>query len=358
MSIIRLRLIYNSMRSIPRRSVCFAMAVFLVSCCLFVLQSEAQDSSQPVDACTAAQYGNARIEFMDANFASLLVRACTTNTKCDCPAATLMVNNLSLRAGLKSYGIGDHIWAEVKEDKGSLELQDFHVAHSSEIPIKFRILVVAVASLLLLALAALVTQGAPLKFIVGMDNRYSNSKLQIALWFWILISTYVGTIALRAWFGGSDFFGGVNIPQNLLLLSGLSAITYGGAKAITTAKANAAAAAPDPAAPAPLAAPAAPLPVAAPADLSEKTILPDNSEKLSDLVQNDIGDFDFGDFQMLAVTLLAVAMYVVLVFHFLSSIDFRTQVTLPDVDSTVLAAFGLGQGAYLAKKAAGDVATS
>ena len=341
MSTIRLRLIPNSVPSVPRRLVRCAMAVFLASCCLFVIKSEAQDSSQPVDVCKAAQYGNARIEFLDANFASLLVRACTTNTTCDCPVATLTVNNLSLRTGLKSYRIGDHIWAEVKEDKGSLQLQDFHAARSSEIPIKCRILIVAVASLFLLALAALVTKGAPLKFIVGMDNRYSNSKLQIVLWFWILISTYIGTVALRAWSGGSDFFGGVNIPQNLLLLSGLSALTYGGAKAITTTKANTAEAAP-----------------ITSAGLSEKTILPVNSQKLSDLVKNDIGKFDFGDFQMLVVTLLAVAMYLVLVFHFLSSIDFRTQVTLPDVDSTVLAAFGLGQGAYLAKKAAGDVGTS
>lgn len=76
------------------------------------------------------------------------------------------------------------------------------------------------------------------------------------------------------------------------------------------------------------------------------------------LVQNDLGGFDFGDFQMLVVTLLAIAMYLILILHFLSSIEFRTTVTLPDVDSTVLAAFGLGQGAYLAKKAAGDVGTT
>jgi hypothetical protein len=37
---------------------------------------------------------------------------------------------------------------------------------------------------------------------------------------------------------------------------------------------------------------------------------------------------------------------------FSSACPFRT-VTLPDVDSTVLAAFGLGQGAYLGKKLAG-----
>jgi hypothetical protein len=75
-------------------------------------------------------------------------------------------------------------------------------------------------------------------------------------------------------------------------------------------------------------------------------------------VQNDVGSFDFGDFQMLVVTLLAVTMYLMLIFHFLGSIEFTKALTLPDVDTTVLAAFGLGQGAYLAKKAAGNVGTS
>ena len=75
-------------------------------------------------------------------------------------------------------------------------------------------------------------------------------------------------------------------------------------------------------------------------------------------MQNDVGVFDFGDFQMLVVTLLAVVMYLILIFHFLGSIEFRTTVSLPDLDTTVLAAFGLGQGAYLTKKAAGNVGTS
>jgi hypothetical protein len=61
---------------------------------------------------------------------------------------------------------------------------------------------------------------------------------------------------------------------------------------------------------------------------------------------------------MLAVTLVAVGMYLLLVFHFLESIEFLKTVSLPDVDTTILAGFGLGQGAYLAKKAGGDVGKS
>ncbi len=36
----------------------------------------------------------------------------------------------------------------------------------------------------------------------------------------------------------------------------------------------------------------------------------------------------------------------------------RRIVSLPDIDTTVLAAFGLGQGAYLTKKAFGNAADS
>ena len=86
-----------------------------------------------------------------------------------------------------------------------------------------------------------------------------------------------------------------------------------------------------------------------------KPKIKEGSENLwRDLVQNDEGNFDLGDFQMVVVTLLAVAMYLVLIFHFLGSIELRNAVDFPDVDTTILAAFGLGQGAYLTKKAAGD----
>ena len=77
-----------------------------------------------------------------------------------------------------------------------------------------------------------------------------------------------------------------------------------------------------------------------------------------DFVKNDKDQFDLGDCQMLVVTLLAVGMYLALVFHFLGTIEARAGVDLPNVDSTILASFGLGQGAYLAKKAAGNAATS
>jgi len=209
----------------------------------------------------------------------------------------------------------------------------------------------AFSAFVVLGLAAIVTKGAPLKFIVGQDNRYSNSKFQVALWFWIVISSYVAVVISRVWFAGWDFLGSVNIPQNLLVLSGLSALTYGGAKAITTAKANAA--------DAQAAAAAVPGSGVAPPAATKTSLLPGQENFFRDLVQNDVGSFDFGDFQAVAVTLLAAVMYTLLVFHFLSNPELTQAVTsLPDVDTTLLAAFGVGQGAYLTKKAAGNVGTS
>ncbi|PYV71082.1 MAG: hypothetical protein DMG97_17370 [Acidobacteria bacterium] len=61
------------------------------------------------------------------------------------------------------------------------------------------------------------------------------------MWFFVLIASYIAAVWLRLRVAGWDFVGGVDIPKNLLLLSGLSALTFGGAKAITASKAAAAA---------------------------------------------------------------------------------------------------------------------
>jgi hypothetical protein len=157
----------------------------------------------------------------------------------------------------------------------------------------------------------------------------------MAIWFSVLISTYIATVFLRVQSCGWEFFGSVDLPVHLFALSGASALTLGAAKGITTAKVQAAvkAGVPDP------------KPAGTP-------------HFLLDLVANDSGGFDLGDFQMLVVTLLAVAMYLTNTYQFLGSIDCLKTASLPDVDTTILAAFGLGQGAYLTKKAAGNPGVS
>jgi hypothetical protein len=333
---------------------------------------------------------NARLDAFDSNYESISLTDCVPGQpdphKIVCTGKTYQpkVTDLGLRAKLKLFNIGDHLRLDIN-DKG--ELQDLRGAWSApnpitneEIGVGFRLAVLAACALALILLATAVTHGKPLQFIIGMDHRYSNSKVQIAIWFWVLISTYLATVVFRVWFAGWDFFGAISIPQHLLELSGLSAITYGGAKAITSAKVNAAmnpvpvavpvtapsaAAAVVPgtaAATVTVLAPGGTMPVAfvtPPSNLNPKNDKGVGSENFfKDLVQNDKGDFDFGDFQMLVVTLVAVGMYLTLIFHYLGSVELLKTATLPDIDTTILASFGLGQGAYLAKKAGGPVGTT
>jgi hypothetical protein len=135
----------------------------------------------------------------------------------------------------------------------------------------------------------------PAQLIIGEDNRYSNSKFQMAVWFFVLITSYIAALWLRLHSGGWDFVGGVDIPKNLLLLSGLSALTFGGAKGITASKA-----------------------AAAP---TQKTAARE-SNFFFDLTHDDQGQFDFGDFQMVVVTLIAVTTYVALIFNFFGTIEY------------------------------------
>jgi hypothetical protein len=217
----------------------------------------------------------------------------------------------------------------------------------------------------------------PRQLIISEDNRYSNSRFQMALWFFVLIVTYVAALCLRVWqLHDWTFIGGVNIPKNLLLLSGLSAITYAGAKGITSSK---------------VAAPEAPgQPRAAdrkaktddvrpnfffdlthtdgapPVPAQPEVLGPPPAQGMAPAVVKPAvpaqakgqPQFDFGDFQMVIVTLIAVATYLVLVFNFFGHVEYSKIVSLPDVDTTLLATFGLGQGAYLTKKAVGNVGTS
>jgi hypothetical protein len=238
----------------------------------------------------------------------------------------------SLRPELKSFQKSDHL---VVDTDGTNALS-IGIRTVSTKPLDRGVALGACIGLLLL-LTTLLTWGHPLRLIVGGDGRYSNSKLQMAVWFWLVISSYLAFVYFRASQIGWEFFGGVNIPQNLLLLSGMSALTFGAAKAITTAKVNTAVAGGQ----------------ANPKDPAG--VKPNLS---TDLVQNDNGAFDIGDFQMLVVTLVAVGMYFALTFHSLGEIAAKVTTDLPNVDTTILASFGLGQGAYLTKKAVGNAGTS
>jgi len=179
--------------------------------------------------------------------------------------------------------------------------------------------------------------------IVGCDGHYSNSKFQLASWFALLITGYLCLVGLRLWTLGWEYFGGLSIPQNLLLLSGMSVLSFGGAKAITQSKVDKESkeeAASD---------------GQGTAQQQKDAGLVETQPGWNNLVRNDFGTFDFGDFQMLVVTLLALSSYALLLWHATAKLEYATTMILPDVDTTVLSAFGLGQGAYLIKKFTGKL---
>lgn len=273
---------------------------------------------------------------MDVEVAPFLGCGTTVVNDVKCQQLHLLIQDSVVKDRLKSVGVSDRVNVTFYTgDQNQNVLRAFckYVAPEPEPHTRFWSLVLTAAACFLVA--CLWSRFRPQQFLLGEDNRYSNSKFQIALWFFVLITTYATTFLLRAWYAGCEFIGGINIPTNLLLLTGMSALTFAGAKGITTSKVARATTAANP----------QPKPRA-------------DTPSLWNLVQNDDGLFDFGDFQMLVVTIVAVITYLVLVFSFLSTIEASKTISLPDLDTTILAAFGLGQGSYLAKKAAGQVRES
>jgi hypothetical protein len=243
-----------------------------------------------------------------------------------------LLRDTALQNSLNDLHKGDRLSVLVTTDNSQTILQTMSVKVVS-VGVRYRALVLLGAALAFWLVCFLLSGFHPHRLIVGEDGRYSNSKFQTVLWFGVVIIAYLATLWLRARELGGDFLGGVNMPQNLLLLSGMSALTFTAAKGITVSKLQNAV--------------AAGVTGAKPSSTTRSF--------WSDLTYNDTNQFDLGDFQMVCITFLAVGMFLALVFHFLGSLEARTIVSLPDVDTTILASFGLGQGAYLTKKAIGNV---
>lgn len=278
------------------------------------------------------------------------------------PQEILPVTDPAVRAQIKDqYQVGDRL---------TITMAGYTVQQAAPEVIRInqmdRVLVLG-AGLAIHLIFGILLLGKKLKWLViGLDNRYSNSKCQMALWFGVLAVTYLSSVFLRWVVSGysPDFAGGVDIPKNLLLLSGLSVFSFGAAKGITANKQAAAQAAANTPAPEPtiLAARAAGgegvavVPAPAPTGPPPPAMKTEACQPSfpSDLLCDDQGNPDIGDYQMMAVTAIAVGVYVTQTLGFLGSIQLVHHVTMPDVDSTILATFGLGQGAYLVKKQLGD----
>jgi hypothetical protein len=199
------------------------------------------------------------------------------------------------------------------------------------------LLALAGAAGLLFAICMWATGGRPIALVTGRDGRLSNSQCQLAIWFASVAIVYTATLVLRGIDIGTDFIGGVGMSTNLVVLTGLSAFTFGAAKLVTTQQVYDRAVQEKTPPPVP---PPAPLPP------------PSSGPKLSDLARNGYEDTDLGDLQMILVTVAAAAIFLCQSFWFLRDLPLSVRTMLPDVDGTLLASFGLGQGAYLFKKAA------
>lgn len=216
-----------------------------------------------------------------------------------------------------------------------------------------RIWTLAVALAVVLAAAAAVTRGRPWSLLIGADNRYSNSQTQLALWSATVATVYLTSIALRWAMLGGHYVGGVELPGNLIGLTGLSALTFGGAKVIVQQKLATAS-------PNPPAAPVAPAVLGAPPATPQTVATPTGPAKapspkasvVTDLFQNDTGQSDLGDLQMMMITVVAIGIFGLSAFEYLGALALDAHTTLPDIDTALLSGFGIGQGAYLLKKAA------
>lgn len=243
----------------------------------------------------------------------------------------LTVDRLADKAALDGGARpGDRVWLTVDDP-----LNPEHVVQITRlarpVPVVQRLIALGAAFAVIVALAGLTTRGHPGRFLVGDDNRMSNSQTQLALWFGVVAVVYGATLILRAWFLGWDFMGGISMTTNVLAMTGLSGLSFGAAKVVAVQKDSAATAAPG-------AAPAGADPAARP--------------RFTDLVCNDFGAADLGDFQMILISSVATLIFAAASWEFLTLIDIAKTTTLPDVDTALLGSFGIGQGAYLIKKAA------
>jgi hypothetical protein len=239
---------------------------------------------------------------------------------------TFLAKDAETKAVLTKFKEGDIVSVKYADDKESKILKDISVVAQQLNRFWHYIFPVLIFAALIVVSWLLLRPRAK-DLIVGQDNRYSKSKVQIAAWFFVLIASYIAVFIIRLYYSEGSLIGGIGIPTNLLLLSGLSAFTFAAAKGITQGNVEAAGGVAKPKAAKP---------------------------RLVDLFQDDEGRIDLADFQMMVVVFLAVMTYVIQIFGFLGTVELYQSVSLPDVDTTILATFGLGQGAYLIKKAVSE----
>ena len=151
----------------------------------------------------------------------------------------------------------------------------------------------------------------------GYDGATSSSKFQFALWTLVVLYAYI-VIVVDAYFNHSNVQLGISIPQNLILVMGLSATTMLAAKGITSNYAD-----------------------------TEKVDKSDTGK--GGLFLDDSGYPDLAKIQLMSWTFIGVGIFLL---KTLSGIIGSTEslTAVPDIDGTLVALMGIGQGAYIGKK--------
>jgi len=208
--------------------------------------------------------------------------------------------------------------------------------------------VITVAALLILRIIMGILTGGKFTFrrlILGKDNGLSVSQLQAAFCTIIVLAAYIAVYSSNFLLGQYNPI--INIPGNLLILAGLSYATYVGAGSITQTQLE--------------------------RSYQEKTgVAPptgeyipketDHSGSPGDLVNTDENQTDLTKFQLIAWNLVAAVIFWIALHqsldHFLAVSNAAASLNFPDIDQTLLALVGIGQGTYIANKALKNKATA
>jgi len=169
------------------------------------------------------------------------------------------------------------------------------------------------------------------KLVCGSDGSLSTSKFQLVLWTVVIVFSY---LVMFSFLGKAKNFADLGLPDNVLIVMGISATTAVVAKGIAVSNAAAAAKAAG----------------IAVAPGSGTVLVSRAAGAAAGLFQGDDGMPDLGKVQLMIWTLIGICIYLTKVHH-----QLVTQVrVMPDIDQTLMVLMGLGHGAYLGKKIAGN----
>jgi len=211
----------------------------------------------------------------------------------------------------------------------------------------------------LVALASFTTglglgvRGDPFGVLAGGRNRYSLSRLQMALWSWLILSGVIAAAACRAWgFGGASAGTAllVQLDPNLLAVMGISYFTAAATPGLFALKS----AGPD-REPAPLINRSDMVPFGVSGQLIFRP--PAFEARLIDLVDGEeasnAGSIDLSKLQQLIITLTLVSVYAVMLFDLFGGNAFEIVVgndkltRLPSLSPELVELLAVSHAGYL-----------